>query len=195
MFLAGLMRFSGSTGPSLQISGGAIARGKHLFPFRTEPLSLSAPMVLGGKLPGRVGRRRFFCWIRPPRSAGAAFSFPGCRSGRMGRRGEERPAALWTGGKAVVTSPATFRVALALERRPLTASLVAVLAEREHVDDQISGARETGRDSLVREDHARKIGVYPDGKYVICREELGVVSCGEGLRSRKASLIPQFADS
>ncbi len=25
----------------------AIARGKHLFPFRTEPLSPSAPMVLG----------------------------------------------------------------------------------------------------------------------------------------------------
>lgn len=37
-----------------------IARGKHLFPFRTEQLSLSAPMVLGGQPPGRVGRRRFF---------------------------------------------------------------------------------------------------------------------------------------
>jgi hypothetical protein len=38
----------------------AIARGKHLFPFRTEPLSPSAPMVLGPQGPGRVGRRRFF---------------------------------------------------------------------------------------------------------------------------------------
>src|ERR1700683_1857540 len=37
----------------------AIARGKHLFPFRTEPLSPSAPMVLGPQGPGRVGRRRF----------------------------------------------------------------------------------------------------------------------------------------
>jgi hypothetical protein len=37
----------------------AMARGKHLFPFRTEPLSPSAPMVLGLKGPGRVGRRRF----------------------------------------------------------------------------------------------------------------------------------------
>jgi hypothetical protein len=37
----------------------AIARGKHLFPFRTEQLSLSAPMVLGPQGPGRVGRRRF----------------------------------------------------------------------------------------------------------------------------------------
>ena len=38
----------------------AIARGIHLFPFRTEQLSLSAPMVLGLHGPGRVGRRRFF---------------------------------------------------------------------------------------------------------------------------------------
>jgi len=37
-----------------------IARGKHLFPFRTEPLSPSAPMVLGPQGPGRVGRRRFY---------------------------------------------------------------------------------------------------------------------------------------
>src|SRR5438132_14427974 len=32
--------------------------GKHLFPFRTEKLSLPGPMVLGGQPPGRVGRRR-----------------------------------------------------------------------------------------------------------------------------------------
>ena len=38
----------------------AIARGKHLFPFRTEQLSPAAPMVLGTQVPGRVGRRRFF---------------------------------------------------------------------------------------------------------------------------------------
>src|SRR5660398_157709 len=36
----------------------AMARGKHLFPFRTEQLSLSAPMVLHGQLCGRVGRCR-----------------------------------------------------------------------------------------------------------------------------------------
>src|SRR5205823_2522139 len=36
-----------------------MARGKHLFPFRTEPLSPSAPMVLGPQGPGRVGRLRF----------------------------------------------------------------------------------------------------------------------------------------
>ena len=37
----------------------AFARGKHLFPFRTEKLSPSAPMVLGSQGPGRVGHRRF----------------------------------------------------------------------------------------------------------------------------------------
>jgi hypothetical protein len=43
----------------------ALARGKHLFPFRTEQLSPSAPMVLGPQGPGRVGRRRFLCTSRP----------------------------------------------------------------------------------------------------------------------------------
>jgi hypothetical protein len=44
----------------------ALARGKHLFPFRTEQLSPSAPMVLGSQGPGRVGRRRFFVRHGPP---------------------------------------------------------------------------------------------------------------------------------
>src|SRR3954454_22347764 len=43
----------------------AIARGPHLFPFRTEQLSPAAPMVLGTHVPGRVGRRRFF-FHEPP---------------------------------------------------------------------------------------------------------------------------------
>ncbi len=44
----------------------ALARGKHLFPFRTEKLSPSAPMVLGSQGPGRVGRRRFLRHTREP---------------------------------------------------------------------------------------------------------------------------------
>jgi hypothetical protein len=47
-------------GPRSRRFSVVIARGKHLFPFRTEPLSPSAPMVLGAHAPGRVGRRRFF---------------------------------------------------------------------------------------------------------------------------------------
>ena len=35
-----------------------MAEGYHLFPYRTQKLSPSAPMVLGWTRPGRVGRRR-----------------------------------------------------------------------------------------------------------------------------------------
>ena len=43
-----------------------MAAGKHPFPFRTRQLSPPAPMVLGGRPPGRVGRRRdfFMTWAR-----------------------------------------------------------------------------------------------------------------------------------
>ena len=62
----------------------AMARGKHLFPFRTEKLSPSAPMVLGLKGPGRVGRRRFFFHMshtsRRTQTRGAAWSFSAWRS-------------------------------------------------------------------------------------------------------------------
>ena len=40
----------------------AIAQGFHLFPFRTEKLSLVTPMVL--RHSGRVGSCRF--WLKPP---------------------------------------------------------------------------------------------------------------------------------
>src|SRR5918998_297550 len=46
-----------------------MAAGIHLFPFRTEKLSPPAPMVLRGRLRGRVGRRPFFLTFRP-RGAG-----------------------------------------------------------------------------------------------------------------------------
>ena len=49
-----------------------MARGKHLFPFRTEQLSPSAPMVLGPQGPGRVGRRRFNQCNGPP--SGGSFA-------------------------------------------------------------------------------------------------------------------------
>src|SRR5215210_9120369 len=52
--------------PGLAIFPVAIAWGKHLFPFRTEQLSPTAPMVLGSQGPGRVGRRRFFTYEPPP---------------------------------------------------------------------------------------------------------------------------------
>src|SRR5215212_6284725 len=63
----------------------AIAWGKHLFPFRTEQLSPTAPMVLGSQGPGRVGRRRFFLH-EPP--AGRLVCVVGAPSGELptGRR-------------------------------------------------------------------------------------------------------------
>ena len=36
----------------------AMARGNHLYPYRTQKLSLSALKVLGWKRPGRIGRCR-----------------------------------------------------------------------------------------------------------------------------------------
>src|SRR4030095_9250259 len=38
--------------------------GSHPFPFRTRKLSLLPPMVLHGKLCGRVGRCRHYSWAR-----------------------------------------------------------------------------------------------------------------------------------
>src|SRR6202034_706210 len=48
-----------------------MARGKHLFPFRTEQLSPSAPMVLGPQGPGREVRRRCLVCCGPPREGEA----------------------------------------------------------------------------------------------------------------------------
>ncbi len=61
-----LWSFEGARNGALRCEGlrdnesfpAAIAAGRHLFPFRTEKLSPPAPMVLGGRPPGRVGRRR-----------------------------------------------------------------------------------------------------------------------------------------
>src|SRR5207247_4938146 len=78
----------------------AIARGKHLFPFRTEPLSPSAPMVLGGQLPGRVGRRRS---LTHQAALGRPFAFLDSESRNGGlRRLAEAPGALPARGSASV---------------------------------------------------------------------------------------------
>src|SRR5688572_1712099 len=45
-----------------------LSRGSHPFPSRTRKLSLSEPMVLRGKLRGRVGRRRINFKTKPARS-------------------------------------------------------------------------------------------------------------------------------
>ena len=40
-----------------------MTRGSHLFPSRTQKLSLSVPMVLGWTRPGRVGRCRILLFL------------------------------------------------------------------------------------------------------------------------------------
>lgn len=52
-----------------------IAAGSHPFPSRTRKLRLPAPMVLGGRPPGRVGRRRI-SQIEPPPMAGVRSRSP-----------------------------------------------------------------------------------------------------------------------
>ena len=60
----------------------AIARRSHLFPYRTQKLSSLALMILGGRLPGKVGRCRLF-WSygqavkTPPFHGGNPGSIPG----------------------------------------------------------------------------------------------------------------------
>lgn len=51
-----------------------MAEGSHPFPFRTRKLSLPAPMVLGERSPGRVGRRRI-SHERPLSSDRGLFAF------------------------------------------------------------------------------------------------------------------------
>jgi hypothetical protein len=69
----------------------AIAWGKHLFPFRTEQLSPTAPMVLGSQGPGRVGRRRFILeWTSRPQGGSSSFWAP-LRSFRARSPARSRP--------------------------------------------------------------------------------------------------------
>ena len=52
-----------------------MAEGYHLFPYRTQKLSLIAPKVLGGQPLGRIGRRRDFFYASICTVSVAARSF------------------------------------------------------------------------------------------------------------------------
>lgn len=69
-YYCGLVRFSSSTERLANLRW-RIAKGRHLFPFRTEQLSPTAPMVLVSQGTGRVGRRWFF--LRKATPHGVAF--------------------------------------------------------------------------------------------------------------------------
>ena len=70
-----------------------MAAESHPFPSRTRPLSPPAPMVLGGRPPGRVGRRRIALEGAPSPQWGRSFAF---------RPPSPGPPALGDGRHAVV---------------------------------------------------------------------------------------------
>src|SRR5437763_442440 len=113
-----------------------MARGKHLFPFRTEQLSPTAPMVLGSQGPGRVGRRRFISVERAV-LRGGPFSFCGPAL--------EQPVAL-LGDREPVAAAA---VAAGHARRP-TGARVAPDAVAVTVGERAS----VGQRRVARADHA-----------------------------------------
>ena len=80
------VRFSGYESPKrIPV---VMAKGSHLFPYRTQKLSLSAPMVLGWRRPGRVGHCRIPYEKSFRRSLGL-FSYPidiNLLSGYLGQR-------------------------------------------------------------------------------------------------------------
>src|SRR5579872_6415378 len=62
--LAATRRRSAKAGPQAPSLPVVIGAGSHPFPFRTRKLSLLPPMVLCGKLHGRVGRCRHYLALR-----------------------------------------------------------------------------------------------------------------------------------
>ena len=75
----------------------AMAKGFHLFPYRTQKLSPSAPKVLGWTRPGRIGRRR----IPLERHSHECLSFL-CLIRWSYRRGK-RSAWRFSGGKSFLS--------------------------------------------------------------------------------------------
>src|SRR5687768_16676148 len=129
--VGGLCSFEGPRWGVVLTSSVALAWGKHLFPFRTEQLSPTAPMVLGLHGPGRVGRRRFFTTNEPPigRLVVVLGAF-GARPRRRGRRASRHgvhPEVVWIRG---VRDPLAE-----LEPEPVRHGSGAVVAGVDQRDD------------------------------------------------------------
>ena len=114
-----------------------MAAGQHPFPFRTRQLSPPAPMVLGGRLPGRVGRRRDISKRRALARAGARLQFAasvrsaGSFAGSVGR-GESRPVP---GSKGRPVSTVLEVEGLRTEFRLKHSTVVAVDDVSFHVEE------------------------------------------------------------
>ena len=70
----------------------------HLFPFRTQKLSLVVPKILGWRRPGKIGRCRHFSYVKARRRRS------GCAAERKARQRGSDPRT-WPLGQAAKTSP------------------------------------------------------------------------------------------
>ena len=84
-----------------------MAKGYHLFPYRTQKLRPSAPMVLGWTRPGRVGRCRNPYKRSSCRNAGAFLLLLFCGfGGEFSENGCFEVALRWMGGEGNHPPPA-----------------------------------------------------------------------------------------
>ena len=84
-----------------------MAKGYHLFPYRTQKLRPSAPMVLGWTRPGRVGRCRNPYKRSSCRDAGAFLLLLFCGfGGKFSENGCFDVALRWMGGESYHPPPA-----------------------------------------------------------------------------------------
>ena len=84
-----------------------MAKGYHLFPYRTQKLRPSAPMVLGWTRPGRVGRCRNPYKRSSCRNAGAFLLLHFCGfGGEFSENGCFDVALRWMGGEGYHPPPA-----------------------------------------------------------------------------------------
>ena len=145
-----------------------IPAGKHLFPFRTEKLSLPAPMVLGGQPPGRVGRRRLFRSRTSPPSA------------RLASFGSLRPRAAF----APVGSSARRR-----RTRSPTGGCVTNSAARPFLGERVDRVERLGRRAR------RGTGTAPPSARAGSARRRGRAASRRSRRPRRSAANSRFVES
>ena len=146
----------------------ALAWGKHLFPFRTEQLSPTAPMVLGLQGPGRVGRRRFLQHHEPPERA--ARGRWGRGTHRAARRSPRRPRGAGVRARGRPAGGNERCPVASLATKVLSSASVCVALDSSFRGDHtVATATERGRpvkrspDSPLKEHPHARVPVAPVG--------------------------------
>jgi hypothetical protein len=117
----------------------ALAWGKHLFPFRTEQLSPTAPMVLGLHGPGRVGRRRLLSPSRL-RAARVVKPWPGWSTS----------ACSWAASASRFPSTPTYCASEAVRGPGTSAPALATMTSARNAIRAIWTPRASGSGRLAR---------------------------------------------